>query len=147
MSESSSGQSLPPVSRPSLLLYQVQLRKQKATTTAGCRAQLIRKNSRSEVRNTSSKIQPVAADRPEFSCHLLFFFYCPSLPLSSADIRRKRLQGLLKTRLHLLHLLWLFAASSRAGANRVVSGYGNTFWPATGWNGPDFFSFFWRKSE
>lgn len=75
MSESSSAQSLPPVSRPSLLLYQVRLSKQKATTTAGCRAQLIRKKtSRSEVRNTSSKIQPVAADRPEFSCRLLFFF-------------------------------------------------------------------------
>lgn len=112
---------------PSFTFYQVQLRVQKATTTAGFRAQLIRENSRKEARNTSSKIQPVAADRPEFSCRLLFFFYCPSLPPSSADIRRKRLQGLLETRLHLLHLLWLFAAASRAGANRVISGYGNTF--------------------
>lgn len=56
------------------LLYLVQLYKQKAATMAGFRPQLIQKNSRKEARNTSSKIQPVMADRPKFSCHLFFFF-------------------------------------------------------------------------
>lgn len=44
-----------------------------------------------------------AADRPTFSCHLVF--YSPSLPPSPPDIRRKRLQGLLYTQLRILHLL------------------------------------------
>lgn len=44
-----------------------------------------------------------AADRPKFSCHLVF--YCPSLPPSPPDIRRKRLQGLLNTPHLILRLL------------------------------------------
>lgn len=75
-----------------------------------------------------------AADRPKFSCHLVF--YCPSLPPSPPDIRRKRLQGLLHTQLHPLHLQSAAICSYNRSHGYQVSGYGNASWPTPGWNKP-----------